>query len=71
MNKEEEMKTMITVIKIRALSSINELFRHSLECTHARLSYLTSDLRAQSLLDKGTGDGNQGTREYNGGCGVL
>ncbi|OQR68788.1 replication protein A 32 kDa subunit-like [Tropilaelaps mercedesae] len=53
-NKEEGMKTMITVIKIRALSSINEVFRHSLECTHAKLSYLTSDQRAEQHALNGT-----------------
>ncbi|XP_022653596.1 replication protein A 32 kDa subunit-A-like isoform X2 [Varroa jacobsoni] len=51
-NKEEDMKVMITVIKIRALSSINEVFKHSLECTHAKLSYLTVDKRSEQILSK-------------------
>jgi len=46
-NKDEGMKTLVTVIKIRALTSINDVSRHMLECIHARMSYLTKEKRAE------------------------
>ncbi|XP_003741065.1 replication protein A 32 kDa subunit-A [Galendromus occidentalis] len=49
-NRDEEMKTMINLIKLRAVSSLNEVSLHMMECVQARVYYLTAEKRLQAIL---------------------
>lgn len=44
------MKTMINIIKLRAVSSLNEVSLHMMECVQARIYYLTAEKRLQAIL---------------------
>lgn len=61
-NTEEDMKTMVNFIKLKAVSSLNEVSKHMLECVQARLYYLTAEKRIEAVLGDSKSNATQSSK---------
>jgi len=60
-NKDEVMQRMLTVIKVRPCATINHIAHHMIECSRAKLGYVTMEKRLQEITSTGSG----GTSSFN------